>query len=339
MTIDMHSHWKSDALIDAMRARTSPPMIVSGDDGGDVLQAAAGSQPLEQAFDDVGRRLESMNHHGIAIGLLSLQPGFGWIERVAVEQSLPLVRAYNDAMSALCRDHGDRFAAVAALPLTDIAEAAGEFERALALPGIVGAVLPGDGFLTYRNAEAYRPLFEVAQRNRALVFVHRATAPEVPPTRPSRDDDNFTARDSTLDMQASLSSIMITLCLTDLLDPYPDAVVLTHNLGGNIPFEMERLDHRSEERHPGEELPSARIRRSPVVLDCNSFGPRSIERAVEVYGAERIVFGSDGSDFGVAWSLKAVAETRLDDSTRQAILHDNAAAILARLKGIRQAAE
>lgn len=337
MTIDMHSHWKPAQLADALRARREIPRIVRGRDGAEALETRRGLEPL--AFDDADRRLRSMDRFGIDRAMLSMQPGFGWMERLSLADSLPLVRLYNDGIADLCREHGDRFAAVAALPLCDLAAAGEEFERAMGLSGMVGVNLPGDGFLTHARAQAFRPLFDIAQRHRALVFIHRATMPGLSSPRIESDIDNFVARDSTLEMQSSLSSVMITLCLTDLLDACPDVTVLTHNLGGNLPFEIERLDHRSASRNPDAELPSVRIRRSGVFVDCNSFGPRAIERAVEVYGAARIVFGTDGSDFGARWSLDAVAETRIADSDRQAILHDNAAAMLAPFAGVRDAAE
>jgi predicted TIM-barrel fold metal-dependent hydrolase len=75
------------------------------------------------------------------------------------------------------------------------------------------------------------------------------------------------------------------------------------------------------------------------MVDCNSFGPRAIERAVEVYGAEAIVFGSDGSEFGVGWSHRAVAEADIGDADKHAILSGNAAALLDRLSAVREAAE
>ena len=115
-------------------------------------------------------------------------------------------------------------------------------------------------------------------------------------SRRSRGDtDNARRRNGTLDMQASLSSVMVTLCLTDLLAPYPDVTVQVHNLGGNIPYEVERMDHRCLLDTPEEELPSSRFRRAKVYVDCNSFGPRAIEAAVALYGAERIVCGTDGT--------------------------------------------
>ncbi len=335
----MHYHWKSGDLAEALRARSEPPMIARIDDGTEVLIGMGPEKLVEKAFHIVAQHIASMDRFGIDRALLSMQPGFGSIERLPVDESIPLVQAYNNGVSKLCREHPDRFSAVAALPLVNIAAAATEFERALSLPGMVGAMLPGDAFLTYENAQTYRPLLEVSQRHGALAFIHRARVPGIASNRPARDVDSFTERDSTLDMQSSLSSIMVTICLSDLLDDYPDAMVLTHNLGGNIPYEVERMDHRSEERHPGRELPSSRFRRAPVMLDCNSFGPRAIESAVEVFGAEKIVFGSDGTDFGLEWSLKAVNDAQIGDAAREAILRGNAAVLLNRLTNLRQAAE
>jgi predicted TIM-barrel fold metal-dependent hydrolase len=148
------------------------------------------------------------------------------------------------------------------------------------------------------------------------------------------DTDNARRRNGTLDMQASLSSVMVTLCLTDYLASYPDAKIHVHNLGGNIPYEIERMDHRSLLDTPKEELPSARVRRSKVYVDCNSFGPGAIEAAVRLYGADRIVCGTDGTEFGCEWTSKALAEAQIGEEAREKILHGNAAAMLAPLARI-----
>jgi predicted TIM-barrel fold metal-dependent hydrolase len=70
-----------------------------------------------------------------------------------------------------------------------------------------------------------------------------------------------------------------------------------------------------------------------VYVDCNSFGPRAIEAAVALYGAERIVCGTDGSAFGVDWTRKALADAQIGEDARELILHRNAAALLARVGG------
>ena len=328
--IDMHTHWKPAEVADALRARDKEPRILRNQAGAEVLKSRMGDEPLANAFDDVDFHLGRMERQGVETSVLSLLGSFCWIESQPVDVSGPLCRRVNDQFSAICKEHPGRFAAFAALPLTDMSAAATELERALGLPGVVGAQLPGNYFLTRADAEAVRPLLEVANRQRAMLLIHHGPRPGDAFPKVAGGTDNSRRRNGTLDMQASLSSVMVTLCLTDLLSAYPDVTVVVHNLGGNIPYEVERMDHRSLLDTPEEELPSSRFRKAKVFVDCNSFGPRAIEAAVALYGAERIVCGTDGSAFGVDWTRKALEDAQIGNDAREQIMHRNAAAMLAR---------
>ena len=329
--IDMHAHWRPAEVADALRARTKEPRILRNQDGAEVLKMPRmAEQVLAEAFDQVEYHLGRMDRQGVETSVLSLLGSFCWIEAQPPEVAGPLCRRVNDGLSAICQKHPGRFTAFAALPLTDMDAAVAELDRALDLPGVIGAQIPGNYFLTKKDAEAARPLFEVANRRHAVLFVHNGPRPGDAFPKVSGDTDNARRRNGTLDMQASLSSAMVTLCLTDFLAGYPDATVVIHNLGGNIPYEVERMDHRCLLDTPDEELPSSRFRRAKVYVDCNSFGARSIEAAVRLYGADRIVCGTDGTEFGVDWTQKALAEAEIGDEARERILHRNAAAIIAR---------
>ena len=63
-------------------------------------------------------------------------------------------------------------------------------------------------------------------------------------------------------------------------------------------------------------------------MDCNSFAAPAIELAVKLYGADRMMMGTDGTDFGTEWSLKAVREARITEGEKRAILADTAADLL-----------
>jgi predicted TIM-barrel fold metal-dependent hydrolase len=329
--IDMHAHWKPAELTDAMRARTREPRIVRNQDDVEVLKIRGSEEPLSRAFDDVDMYLERMDRQGVSVSVLSLLGTFCWIEAQPLEVSVPLCQRVNDRLSEICQEHEGRFAAYAALPLVDISAATAELERAMGLPGFVGTQLPANAFLTAKDAEKMRPLLEVANRHSAVVFIHYGPRPGDAFPRIANDTDNARRRNGTLDMQANLSSVMVTLCLTDYLAPYPDVMIHVHNLGGNIPYEVERMDHRCMTDSPHEELPSARFRRAKVYVDCNSFGPRAIEAGVRAYGADRIVCGTDGSAFGVDWTRKALADAQIGEDAREQILHRNAAAMMARV--------
>ena len=89
---------------------------------------------------------------------------------------------------------------------------------------------------------------------------------------------------------------------------------------------IERMDHAAKLRTPDDPLPSSRARR--VYVDCASLGSRAIEAAVAVYGADRVVFGTDCPIFRTDWTLGAVQNSRLTPGERDMILHKNAQTLL-----------
>ncbi|MBV8088744.1 MAG: amidohydrolase family protein, partial [Alphaproteobacteria bacterium] len=191
MMIDMHAHWRPAELADALRARSREPRIVRNPDGVEVLKASRmGEEPLAKAFDDVDFHLARMDRQGVETSVLSLLGSFCWIEAQPPAEAVPLCRTVNDGLSGICRKHPGRFAAYAALPLTDMSAAKAEFERALGLPGMIGAQVPGNYFLTCKDAETMRPLLEVANRRHAALFIHNGPRPGDVYPRVASDTDN-----------------------------------------------------------------------------------------------------------------------------------------------------
>ena len=328
MAIDMHVHWFSESLVEALRARSKFPYVARGEDGRDVLHYPAMSQPIARGYTSLERRLESMERYGVDMQLLSLgNRMLNALQCAPAGVAAPLCRAFNDGASEACRAHPGRFFALAMLPYEDISAAIEEFERAIALPGIVGATLPGGGFLDRARAETFRPVLAAAERHGGAHFlVHDCYLFEDYAALEDRDTDNRAVREDTLQLQSHLSSIMVTFNMTDLLDDYPHVTVQVHNLGGNTAFEISRMDHLAIFGRSAEELPSRRYRRT--VVDCNSFAAPAIELAVALYGADRMMMGTDGTDFGTEWSLKAIDEARISDRQKDAILFRTAAALL-----------
>jgi predicted TIM-barrel fold metal-dependent hydrolase len=318
--IDFHAHWLPPQLCAMLRTRSEAPRIAPGPEG-ELFYTWQGKRPLA-GLADLEERRAFMDRHGVATQVLSLAGLFG-IDCLSPDEALTLVRAFNDATAAACRAAPARFAGLAALPLQDIALACRELERAHGL-GLIGAILPADGLRTLYLARRYAPLFDAGQRHRSHFFVHPGpVAPQ--PERHVRDitDDEAWQRRIVLQTQAVLSEVVVTLNLSDFLDPYPDVTLQIANLGGAVPFLLERMDEVWRTQRRGAS-PSRRMGRCYV--DTASFGPRAIRLALESFGADKVLLGTDCPIFSTPAVLEALQY--LDAGERERVSQRNARSLL-----------
>ena len=331
MTIDLHTHFIPEPLADGLRRRTTPPWIERLDDDSERIHMPIGSLALSDDYWDMDKRLEFMDAHGIALQVLSF-PGLFGLDSLPADECGPLLKTFNDAASDLTWAHPDRFLGLAALPFADIGAAVSEFKRARTELGLGGAILPNNAFASLEHAERLRPLFEAAEELGGHLFIHPGRRPdEVPLGNVSGSSpfaDSFIARQA-LGVQNNVAHCMVTLLFTDFLDNYENLTLHVANLGGTLPMVIERMDHVATTRTPGEPLPSERAHR--VHVDISSLGPKSIRIAADVYGVDRLLFGTDCPIFSTQWSLDAVANSGLSATEQAALLSENAKALLERL--------
>jgi predicted TIM-barrel fold metal-dependent hydrolase len=226
---------------------------------------------------------------------------------------------------------------LATLPTASVPWAVEEFERAHQELGIIGATLPLDAFVTLSGARALAPIFEVAQKHRGHIFVHRgASSGDVPGQHLEAGDasayfgvsqpesiagDNPSAR--TLLMTAThLATGVITLALTDFLDAFPDVTVQIAMMGGSIPYVAEQIQMAAEQS--GHPIADSRFRR--VYLDTGSSGrgPRGIALGAQVFGADRILFGTDAGPTAVIGPvIESVGRAALTAADKRMIFVEN----------------
>jgi aminocarboxymuconate-semialdehyde decarboxylase len=254
-------------------------------------------------------------------------PGALGVDAMPVADVGAMIRAFNDHLAEICRGSGGRLYGLAGLPLDDIAASASEMRRARVELGLLGAILPGNFFLGVARAETLRPVFAAANETGALLLIHPGVAPgdEVPAPYP----DNSVYRMSGLALQASVSQMGITLMYGDLLDAYPNVAVHLVNLGGTLPFILERLEGIASSRNLPGAKPSERLRR--LYYDCASLGPRALELAVKVIGADRIMLGTDYPIFKPNPLQDVVAKAEISDADRALVSGGTAQSIIDRL--------
>ena len=303
MTIDLHSHYVPRDLADALRQRHVPPFIETGDDGSEWFHMPHGRLAFADTFVDMDARRAFMDGQGVKRQVLSF-PGLFGLDSLAVEDCFPLLQLFNDRVAELAKERPDYFSGLAALPMADIDLAVAEYKRARNELGLIGAILPNNCFVSREHADRLAPIFEAAEDIGGHIFIHPGRRPdEVPdvPGPPSPPFADAAPERQALAVQDRVGHCMATLLFGDFLDAYPDLSLHVANLGGTLAMVIERMDNVTLTRTPDAPLPTSKAKK--VHVDCSSLGPRSLELAVAIFGAERIVLGTDCPIFSTARSL------------------------------------
>ncbi len=331
MTIDFHAHWLPEDLVQALRLRTAPPRI-SPAGAGEQLVMPVGTLPFDGIFSDLTARLEFMDKHGIQKQVLSLPCLFGLDSRPARE-AMPMLSLFNEATAAAVKATPERFAGLAALPFGDMDQAAREYRRARRELGLIGAIVPINYFMSIDGVGVLEPLLKMAGKEGGHLFLHPGRRPDeaeaMDAAGTDRYPDNVMPRRQ-LEIQHQVAEAMVTLLWGGIIERYRGFTIHVANMGGTLPLVVERMDQTSKLRAHESVLPSVRLRRSHVSVDCSSMGPIAITAAVACFGAENMLFGSDNPIFRSDWTLEAVRQAGISDADRWAILHDNAAHLLQR---------
>lgn len=319
-TIDMHAHIVPAPLRDALRVRTSRPLL----EGDGRFLMPVGVLPLHDGFWSMESRLALMSREGVAMQILSLPPLFG-IDTLPAEDALQLTEAFNEGAAAFCAARPERFRWLAALPLAAPEAALARLGQALDDPACLGAILPGDPFASLDGAAAMLPyLGAIEARGGGLVFIHPGRSPGAVP-RPDPYPDLVFARRQ-LDIQTSVAETAITLLYSDILDPFPRVQVQLANLAGTLPMVMERIDNTLATRPDPSGRP-ARLGR--LTTDVASLGPAAIALAARVLGPEALVFGTDCPIYDTRATNEAVAQSGLGPDALEMLLSGNAARAIA----------
>jgi aminocarboxymuconate-semialdehyde decarboxylase len=319
----MHSHYYGGALPTMLRARTDFPRLHHRPNTTEVMVAMNGEFPFSPAYHDPAVGLDQMDRFSITHRLITF-PGALGVDLLPATAA-PAISAFNAHLADLGHSSGGRLIGLAGLPLADIPIAVREVAqiRAVGLPGII---LPGNYFLTEAAVTPLRPILAEASRLGALVMIHPGLlVGQHPPVLPK---DHPQYRISALDLQNQIAQTALTVILSDMMETYPGIRFQIVNLGGTLPFIFERLESIARHRNPDAPFPTHRLR--AMWYDCASLGPRALEAAVALLGADRIMLGSDYPIFKEN-PVQVVQAANLTPDQRDQILGQTAATLLAGL--------
>ena len=311
MIFDTHAHFYGETLFRHLAARTEVPRVETVA-GQRFMVTPTSRFPLTGGFVALSDRLAWMDAQAIDRQLITF-PGALGPDVLPIAESRALVPDVNDELAATCAAHPGRFIALAGLPLADLDVSIGELERSVRRLGLPGAIIPSNYFMSLAGITALWPLLAEANRLGAHLMLHPGQRHDES-LAPKHYPDLTMHRASTIDLHGGITHALLSLIHSTAMQEFPHITWQVVNLGGTFPFVVERMDHIVATRDPGAPRPSELL--GDIVFDCASLGPRALELAVTVFGANHVMFGTDYPIFTSDVSTRALAEARISDTDR-----------------------
>jgi aminocarboxymuconate-semialdehyde decarboxylase len=330
-SIDVHAHVIPPSLVDAAAGPGTWHGLAVARRPDNRLDVTENGVPFTlpgwSGRDTIEARLARMDAAKVDVQVLSVTWRLFRYEQDAAAAA-DMARRINDDLSAIAQAHPDRFLAFAQLPLQDTDLAIRELERAMALPGIVGAAVGTDVAGREWDHPELRPFLEAAAAGRALVYVHPSDRPV--DARLAR----FHLR-NLIGNPLETTIAIASLIFGGTLDAVPDVKLVFSHAGGYVPFAVGRFDHgyrvRPEAQEHATALPSDYLRR--LWYDSIVHSDLGMRHLVDTVGLGQCVMGSDDpADMG---PRDPVAFLRgcgsLTGAEQDAIIGDNLARLLGSL--------
>ncbi|MGH7583554.1 MAG: amidohydrolase family protein [Gemmatimonadales bacterium] len=320
--IDVHNHFYPPEFIDAIRTGPSVLRIEDDAEGNPVFHSPGDYNVAVRGHRDIGYRESVLDAEGVDRQLISLTCPGTLLETPA--QSAKLAAIVNDAFAKIMADHGDRFTALATLPLNDPSASVAEFDRVMSMR-FRGCMLFGNVNGTSLADKRFWPLYERASDTGAVFYIH----PTFPLGVEAMQDYWLMPLVGFL-FDTTLAAAHLTFA--GIPERFRGIRWVLGHLGGTIPYLVERLDRGYEAfaecRKDIPKPPSHYLKQ--FYYDTVNFDPKALRLAIDFAGARQILAGSDyPHQIGSIPKMKSVVEAvEISAADRSAVLGGNAAALL-----------
>jgi aminocarboxymuconate-semialdehyde decarboxylase len=304
--------------------------------------AAATAFPRLKTLWDIEARLRLLDEFGDYQQVLSLaNPP---LELLAPPAQTPdLARMANDGLAELCRAYPQRFPTfIASLPMNNIEASLREIDRAIGELGAKGIQIFTNVAGKPLSAAEFRPIFSRMAWHDLPVWVH--------PMRGSQFPDYATEQASeneiwfTFGWPYETTAAMTRLIYGGLLDELPDLKIITHHMGGMIPYFAGRIGLGFQQiffGEPGRNPAAGKLKQAPgdyfkmLYADTALNGEPAATRCGHAYfGTQRCLFATDApfdAEQGrglIAKTIAAVDALEIGAAEREQIFCGNARALL-----------
>jgi predicted TIM-barrel fold metal-dependent hydrolase len=302
---------------------------------------------------NIGKRMQSVTAvHDLDVRFRAMDP-FGDYKQIislpnppieditTPEQGIELARIGNDTMAEMVEKNRDRFPGfVAALAMHSMDETMEELHRAVTDLGAVGVqIFTNVGGRPLDHSD-YEPVFAAMADYDLPIWMH--------PARTSDMTDYAAEEKSRFEIWWALgwpyetSVAMVRLVLWGLFDRYPKIKILTHHLGGMIPYFEERvgagldvLGARTSDEDYSNVLSSLKKPHGEYFKmfygDTAMFGSSSaFPSGLQYFGADNVVFSTDAPFAPVAETFESLKRMELEVDVQSKIYKENAERLMKR---------
>lgn len=306
----------------------TPELEGYGAGSASIIQPEKWREASRRLLDITGERLAEMDAAGLDMQVLSLNsPGIQAETDPAV--AVAQAAAVNDLLAGVVREHPERFAGFAALPLQDPQAAAKELDRSVTELGMRGALVNAHTQGRYLDDPALRVVWERAEALGVPLYLHPANGvgtPHVIEGHPELVGPMWSWGTET-------ASHFLRCVFGGVFDDFPGAKLLLGHMGEGLPYVMWRLDSRWEyHNHHGVELargnPSEYLRHNLYITTSGVCSAPPLLCALLALGPERILFGTDYPFEDMATATEFLASAPISEADRARISHLNAEQLL-----------
>ncbi|MEI9804226.1 MAG: amidohydrolase family protein [Pseudolabrys sp.] len=288
---------------------------------------------------DLDARFKEMDQFGDYRQIISL-PNPALEDIAKPDAGLNLARIANDSMAELCRKYPERFPAfAAALCLTDVEGSVAEARRAIKDLGARGVLIYTSTAGEPLDDPKFEPIFAAMAELDAVIWLHpvrTASMPDYPSEKKSRFEMWWC-----FGWPYDTSVAMLRLVFCGLLDRHPKLKIVTHHLGGMIPYfdgregnGLKVLGQRTSDEDYSQILPSLKRPHTDYLQDFYADtamfggGMHALRCGFEFFGADHVVFATDTPLGPIAPTIEAVKKLELAPGDQRKLFCGNAEKLL-----------
>jgi aminocarboxymuconate-semialdehyde decarboxylase len=335
--IDSHFHWWPRSIWEQLCKRKGYPRAEPDGKGGYryLRQEKDADYVLSvwPAWFELDEQLAHMDELGHDVDVVcSIGPFSVCFSELPVEEGRDLAIAWNEEMAGAQKKYPGRVWASAAVPLQDTATAIEVIDDAVDRLNLMGVNLPGSiGADPRIDQERLEPFYDHVEKRDLPMFLHPTDA-----VFADALDGYDGALFLSLGRVVEVSVAAMRLVFSGIMERHPDLKLIMSHTGGTLPYQSGRMDKNGKKAQLPQP-PSTYLKR--MYTDTVSPHMEGMKFAIEYYGIEHVMYGSDYPCWMPADALEYLGQVGLSESDLEKILYSNARRILGLRDPVDTAAE